>query len=267
MKIGNKFFNWGERTFIMGILNMTPDSFSDGGKFYDLEKASLHASKMCLDGADIIDIGGESTRPGSFPVDSTEEISRILPIIKRIKENIDIPISVDTYKAKTAEAVLEAGADMINDVWGLKYDVDLAKVVSNFNVPICIMHNRPLAVYENLIEEIIVELKCSIEIALTNGISESNIILDPGIGFGKTYEQNILVMKNLAKLKSIGFPLLLGTSRKSFIGRTLNLDTSDRLEGTLATSVYGITCGVDMLRVHDVLENKRATIITDRMVR
>lgn len=267
IRIGAAHWEWGRRTYIMGILNITPDSFSDGGKFVNLNDASVQVGKMVEDGADIIDIGGESTRPGAEPVTYEREAARIIPVIKALKRQIDIPISVDTYRSSTAKAALSAGADMVNDVWGLKYDPDMAKVIAEHGVPVCIMHNSHTVEYVCLIEDIIKGLGQSIEIALKSGIKEENIIIDPGIGFGKTWDQNLDIMIALDRIKDLGYPLLLGTSRKSFIGKVLGLPVDERLEGTLATSVFGITKGVDVLRVHDVLQNKRAAIMTDRMVR
>jgi len=267
LKIGGKLWQWGRRTYIMGILNITPDSFSDGGKFITIKDVLAQTKRMVEEGADIIDIGGESTRPGAEPVSHEQEVLRIIPVIKALKEQIDIPISVDTYRANTAYAALSAGADMVNDVWGLKHDPDMAKVVADFGVPVCIMHNSASAEYDSLIEDIKASLGKSIEIALKSGIRNENIIVDPGIGFGKTWEHNLDIMIALEKLKSLGYPLLLGTSRKSFIGKVLGGSVDERLEGTLATSVYGIVKGVDVLRVHDVLQNKRVAIMTDRMVR
>ena len=267
LKIGGKLWQWGRRTYIMGILNITPDSFSDGGKFITIKDVLAQTKRMVEEGADIIDIGGESTRPGAEPVSHEQEVLRIIPVIKALKEQIDIPISVDTYRASTAYAALSAGADMVNDVWGLKHDPDMAKVVADFGVPVCIMHNSASAEYDSLIEDIKAGLGKSIEIALKSGIRNENIIVDPGIGFGKTWEHNLDIMIALEKLKSLGYPLLLGTSRKSFIGKVLGGSVDERLEGTLATSVYGIVKGVDVLRVHDVLQNKRVAIMTDRMVR
>jgi len=267
LKIGGKLWQWGRRTYIMGILNVTPDSFSDGGRFSAIKDALAQTKRMVEEGADIIDIGGESTRPGAEPVSHEQEVLRIIPVIKAMKEQIDIPISVDTYRANTAYAALSAGADMVNDVWGLKHDPDMMKVVADFGVPVCIMHNSNSAEYESLIEDIKAGLGKSIEIALKSGIRNENIIVDPGIGFGKTWEQNLDIMIALEKLKSLGYPLLLGTSRKSFIGKVLGGSVDERLEGTLATSVYGIVKGADVLRVHDVLQNKRVAIMTDRMVR
>ncbi len=267
IRIGGKFWNWGRRTYIMGILNVTPDSFSDGGKFIDIKDAFAQTKKMVEDGADIIDIGGESTRPGAEPVTYEQEVARIIPVIKAIKEQIDIPVSVDTYRMSTAKAALAAGADMVNDVWGLKFDPDMAKVIAENDVPVCIMHNSYTNEYVSLIDDIKESLEQSIAIALRAGISDENIILDPGIGFGKSWEQNLDVMIALDRIKRLGYPILLGTSRKSFIGKVLGLPVEDRLEGTLATSAYGIVKGADILRVHDVLQNKRVAIMTDRMVR
>jgi len=267
LSIGGKCWEWGSRTYIMGILNVTPDSFSDGGKFVDVGDALAQARKMIEDGADIIDIGGESTRPGAEPIPAEQEIARILPIIKAVKERLDIPISVDTYRACTARAALLAGADMVNDVWGLQHDSDMANLIAERDVPVCIMHNSESGDYVNLIEDIVLSLERSIEIAFRAGIKDEKIILDPGIGFGKTWLQNLSVMTVLDRIKALGYPILLGTSRKSFIGKVLGLPVNDRLEGTLATSVYGIIKGVDILRVHDVLENKRVAIMTDRLER
>jgi len=244
IRIGGKLWKWGRRTYIMGILNITPDSFSDGGKFIGLNDALAQAKEMVEDGADIIDIGGESTRPGAEPVDYAQEIVRIIPVIKALKQEFDIPISVDTYRASTAYAALSAGADMVNDVWGLKNDPDMAKVIAEHGVPVCIMHNSHTAEYKSLIEDVLTGLGQSIEIALKSGIKEENIIIDPGIGFGKTPDQNLDIMIALDRIKNLGYPILLGTSRKSFIGKVLGLPVEDRLEGTLATSVFGVTKGV-----------------------
>ena len=268
MKIGNKEFNLGERTYVMGILNVTPDSFSDGGKFNEAELAVQHAEELIRDGADIIDIGGESTRPNFAPVGVEEEINRVVPIIKAIKEKFDITISIDTYKARTAaEAAIKAGADIINDVWGFKKDKDMAKVAAKYNVPCILMHNREDKPYTNLMNDIVMDLAESIDIALEAGVKRENIILDPGIGFAKTYEENLIVMNNLEKIKNLGLPVLLGTSRKSMIGLTLNLPVTERVEGTVATTVIGIMKGCEFVRVHDVLENKRACVMTDAILK
>lgn len=267
MKIGNTEFKLGERTYVMGILNVTPDSFSDGGKFNNIEAALKKTKELIDDGADIIDIGGESTRPNFEVVKAEEEIKRVVPIIKAIKENFDIPISIDTYKSETAKAAIEAGADLINDVWGFKKDKNMGKVAYEYGVPCILMHNREKAEYNNLMEDVISDLEESINIALEAGVKKENIILDPGIGFAKTLEENLKVMNNLEKIRDMGYPVLLGTSRKSMIGLTLDLPVDKRLEGTIATTVLGIVKGCEFIRVHDVLENKRACIMTDAILK
>lgn len=266
MKIGNKEFVLGERTYIMGILNVTPDSFSDGGKFNELELAIKRVEEMIKDGADIIDIGGESTRPNFQVVEADEEIKRVVPIIKAIKEKFDIPISIDTYKAKTAEEAIKAGADLINDVWGFKKDKDMAKVAAKYEVPCILMHNRENIPYKNLMKDVMSDLIESIDIAMEAGVKRENIILDPGIGFAKTYEENLIVMNNLHVIKRLELPILLGTSRKSMIGNALDLPVDKRVEGTIATTVIGIMKGCEFIRVHDVLENKRAAVMTDKIL-
>lgn len=267
MKIGTKSFDLGKRTYIMGILNVTPDSFSDGGKYNNIELAISHAKSMIQEGADIIDIGGESTRPGHTPVGEEEEIKRVVPVIEALSKEIHVPISIDTYKAKVAKKAVEAGASLINDVWGFKKDKDMAKVAAELNVACCIMHNREDKNYNNIVEDMISDLKESLDIALKAGVKKENIILDPGIGFAKTYEDNLTVMKNLEKFKVLGYPLLLGTSRKSMIGNALDLPVDKRVEGTLATTVVGIMSGYDFVRVHDIKENKRASLMTDAIFR
>lgn len=263
MKIGNKEFVIGERTYIMGILNVTPDSFSDGGKFNEVDIAVERVGQLIKDGADIIDVGGESTRPNFEVVSEEDEINRVVPVIKAIKEKYDIPISIDTYKAKTAEAAINAGADMINDVWGFKKDKNMANVAAKYNVPCVLMHNRENKPYEDLMKDVIFDLAESINIALDAGVKRENIILDPGICFAKTLEENLIVMNNLEKLKVFELPILLGTSRKSMIGLSLDLPVDQRVEGTVATSVIGAMKGCAFVRVHDVLENKRACKMTD----
>ena len=267
MRIGNKEYKLGERTYIMGILNVTPDSFSDGGKFNEIEAAVSQAKKLVEDGADIIDVGGESTSRGAEYVTEEEEIKRVVPIIKAIKKELDVTISIDTYKSKTAEEAIKAGADIINDIWGAKYDKNIAKVAAKYNVPIILMHNREAKPYENLMEDVINDLQESIDIALEAGVKKENIILDPGIGFAKTYEENLVVMNNCEVIKGMGYPVLLGTSRKSMIGLTLNLPVNERVEGTLATTVMGIMKGMEFIRVHDVLENKRVAVMTDTILK
>lgn len=258
----------GTKTYIMGILNVTPDSFSDGGEFLDIDKAIRHAKDMVKAGAHIIDVGGESTRPGAEEVGEEEEIKRVLPVVKRLVKEIDVPISVDTYKASVAEKVLEAGAHIINDVWGLQRDENIASVIAKYKVPVVIMHNQIGTEYKrDIIEEICGFLNKSIDIAIKAGIKEENIILDPGIGFGKTPEQNMEVMSRLGELNDLGYPILLGTSRKSMIGKILDLPAKERVEGTLATTVMGIIQGVDIVRVHDIKENLRVAMVTDAIVR
>lgn len=267
MLIGNKVFEPGERTYIMGILNVTPDSFSDGGRYISVEEALHHAREMAENGADILDIGGESTRPGHSPVSREEELYRVIPIIKAIRNTVDIPISIDTYKAEVAEEAIKAGAAMINDVWGFKKDSAMAAVAAKYDVACCLMHNQEKPEYNHLMEDIEAALKSSVETALKNGVKRDKIILDPGIGFGKTYEQNVEVLRNLEYFKKTGYPLLLGASRKSVVGNALKLPADQRIEGTLATSVAGISKGVDFVRVHDVKENKRACLMADLIYR
>lgn len=267
MKIGNKNFHIGEKTFIMGILNVTPDSFSDGGKFNHIDCAIEHTKEMIRQGVDIIDIGGESTRPNHTPVSEEEEIKRVVPVIEALTKEIDVPISIDTYKGRVAELAIKAGADLINDVWGFKKDPYMAEVAGKYQAPCCIMHNRENRDYNNFIEDVLKDLKESIDIAIKAGVDKDNIIIDPGIGFAKSYEQNLILMNNLDKLKQLNYPILLGTSRKSFIGNTLDLPVEERMEGTVATSVIGVMKGCDFVRVHDVLENKRACAMTDAIVR
>lgn len=266
MKIGNKVIDLEKRTYVMGILNVTPDSFSDGGNYNNIEAAVKRAKEMVEEGADIIDIGGESTRPGSSYVTEEEEIQRVVPIIKAIKKEVDVLISIDTYKSKTAEEAIKAGVDIINDVWGFKKDSNMAKVVAKYNVPCILMHNREDEPYSDLMRDILNDLIDSINIALDAGIKRENIILDPGIGFAKTYEENLEVMNNLEKIVNIGFPVLLATSRKSMIGLALDLPVDNRIEGTVATTVIGIMKGCKIVRVHDIIENKRACIMTDKII-
>lgn len=267
MQIGSYEFEIGARTYIMGILNVTPDSFSDGGKYTSVQTALEHALRMQAEGADIIDVGGESTRPGHSPVGAEAEIERVVPVIQALVEELEVPVSVDTSKAEVARAAIAAGAGMINDVWGFRRDPEMAKVAAETGVACCLMHNQTGTTYERLMPEIVETLQESIRIAEAAGVEKQQILLDPGIGFGKTVEQNIEVMRNLELLNDLGFPWLLGTSRKSMIGKTLNLPADQRSAGTLATTVLGIQAGADLVRVHDVLENSRAARMTDRIVR
>jgi len=261
-------FHWGSRTYIMGILNVTPDSFTDGGLFYDPEKAVAQAKRMVEEGADIIDIGGESTRPGHTRISDQEEIERIAPILEVLVKEIEIPISVDTYKSQVAKAALEIGVDIVNDIWGLLEDPELAKVTAQYNAPLILMHNKNNTEYESLMDEILASLRNSINIAKEAGVTDDNIIIDPGIGFGKTYEQNLETMRHLEDFKTLGYPILLGTSRKSIVGKTLDLPTDQRVEGTAATVALGITKkAADIIRIHDVKEMVRVARMTDAMVR
>ncbi|MGC7871599.1 dihydropteroate synthase [Desulfosporosinus sp. SYSU MS00001] len=257
----------GERTLIMGILNVTPDSFSDGGRYNNLEDAIAQAEQMAAEGADILDIGAESTRPGHLEVSEDEEWKRLEPILNALAERVDLPLSIDTYKAKVAAKALEAGAHIINDIWGLQKDPEMASVIGEYRAPVIVMHNQAGTTYRHLMGDILTFLKRSIGLAEASGLTGDQIIVDPGIGFGKTLEQNLEVMSRLAEFKTLGQPVLLGTSRKSMIGKTLDLAVDERLEGTLATSILGVAAGVDIVRVHDVQENRRAVEMADAIVR
>ncbi len=267
MKINQKEFD-SQCCHIMGILNVTPDSFSDGGKWNQMDRALLHTEEMIRDGAEIIDIGGESTRPGYQKVTEDEEIERVVPYIRAVREKFNIPVSIDTYKAKVARAAVEAGAGLINDIWGFKGDPKMAETAAALRVPCCVMHNRNLEThpYHNLMEDVLNDLKESIRLGLDAGVRPEHIITDPGIGFGKTLEDNLLVMKHLERLKELGYPILLGTSRKSMIGLTLSLPVEERVEGTVATTVFGVMKGCSFVRVHDVKENYRAMKMTEAMI-
>lgn len=267
MKIGNKVLDFNKRTYIMGILNATPDSFSDGGIYNNIEAVLKRAKEMVEEGVDVIDIGGESTRPGATYVEAEEEINRVIPIIKAIKKELDVLISIDTYKSQVAEEAIKAGADIVNDVWGLKKDKNMAKIIARYDVPCILMHNRDERPYENLMRDLLEDLYESIDLAKKAGIKQDKIILDPGIGFAKNYEENLEVMNNLEKIVALGYPVLLAASRKRMIGYTLDLPVDQRLEGTLATTVIGIMKGCHMIRVHDVLENKRAALMTDKIIK
>ena len=266
MKIGNREFDVKNKTYIMGILNVTPDSFSDGGKWNDMDHALKHTETMIAEGADILDIGGESTRPGHTPVGAQEEIERVLPVIEAVKSRFDTPISVDTYKGCVAEESLKSGADLINDIWGLKYDPEMAPVIAKYNAPCCLMHNKNNTEYNNFIVDMLAETQECVNIAKRAGIADDKIILDPGVGFGKTYEMNLMTMDNLELFQKLGYPVLLGTSRKSMIGLALDLPVDQRVEGTLATTVIGIMKGCAFVRVHDIKENKRVIQMTEAIL-
>ena len=267
MKIGNREFDTKHHTYIMGILNVTPDSFSDGGKWDDYDAAMRHTEEMLNSGCDILDIGGESTRPGHQQISEEEEISRVTPLIEAVRKNFDVPISVDTYKSKVAEAALQAGADMVNDIWGFQYDEAMASLVKKYDVACCLMHNRNEAVYENFIEDMYQDLKKCIDTAKAAGIADDKIVLDPGVGFGKTYEMNLDVMKHLDRFNDLGYPMLLGTSRKSMIGLTLDLPVTEREEGTLVMTVMAVQCGYGFVRVHDTEKNRRAILMTKAILK
>lgn len=258
MRIGTHEFDEKNQTYIMGIMNVTPDSFSDGGKIKSVDAALKRAEQMQREGAAILDIGGESTRPGYTPVSEEEEMERILPVIEAIKKNIDIPISVDTYKSTVAQAAIFAGADLINDIWGLKADAQMAEVIAKNDVACCLMHNRETSTYENFVEDVLADLKNSLVLAAKAGIPSDKIMLDPGVGFAKSYEQNLEILRNLDRIQTLGYPILLGTSRKSVIGLTLNLPSEERLEGTLVTTVTAVQQRCGFVRVHDIKENYRA---------
>ncbi len=261
-----KTFTLNERTHVMGILNVTPDSFSDGGLYNDMDDAVRQAVRMEEAGADIIDIGGESTRPGHAPVSEEEELARVLPIIKAVTRAVHIPVSIDTYKAEVAKQAVEAGASIINDVWGAKKEPEIADVAARYDVPIILMHNRTDKTYGSLIEDMKSDLKQSVAIAKEAGVKDHQIILDPGIGFAKTQEDNLVVMRHLNDFHELGYPILLATSRKSFIGTVLDLPKDQRMEGTGATVCFGISQGVHMVRVHDVEPIVKMTKMMDAMI-
>ncbi len=292
LKIHGRTLDWAARSYVMGILNITPDSFSGDGLLREpanktdgvdwLQSTLQQARRFLMEGADILDIGGESTRPGAQPLSASEEISRVVPVVKLLASELQTLISVDTYKAEVAEAALEAGADLINDVWGLKADPELAGVAARFDAPVILMHNRSSwaqahvkerlggryvgVPYDNLLEDVKRELLESVSLANCAGIPDEKIIVDPGIGFGKTVEQNLELVHRLDEICALGYPVLLGTSRKSFIGYTLNLPPDQRLEGTIAATVLGVVKGANIVRVHDVLPVARAIRMTDALL-
>jgi dihydropteroate synthase len=272
-RIGARLFRWGERTFVMGILNVTPDSFSGDGLLASgpadpVAGAVAQARQMVAEGADLLDVGGESTRPGHEAVDATEERERVLPVVAAVHAALpDVPISVDTTKPDVAEAAVRAGASMLNDVWGVRADNPLLVVAAAANVPIVLMHNRDEPRYEDLIGEVVADLRAALKRATAAGIPPEHQLVDPGFGFGKTPQHNLAVLRNLGALRSLGHPILLGTSRKSTIGKVLDLPADDRLEGTLATTALGIAAGADIVRVHDVRANVRVARMSDAIMR
>src|SRR5699024_6327569 len=258
MKIGNREFDFSRHTYIMGILNVTPDSFSDGGKWNDMDRALRHVEEMIREGAVVIDVGGESTRPGHQKISDEEETQRVAPVIEALKKRFDVPVSVDTYKSSVAAVAIEAGVDLLNDIWGFRYDSKMAALAAASQVACCLMHNKDEAVYRDFMKDMMEEtLECA-RIALQAGVAKDRILLDPGIGFGKTYEMNLEALRRLDEFCSLGYPVLLGTSRKSVIGLTLDLPADQRLEGTLVTTVLAVQTGCAFVRVHDIRENRRA---------
>lgn len=263
---GSFELDYSKKTLIMGILNVTPDSFSDGGKYNRVDAALKHAERMVNDGADILDIGGESTRPNYERISDDQEIERVAPIIDAISRNIEIPISIDTYKSKVAKEAVKAGAHILNDIWGGKADSLMAKVAAEFGVPIILMHNRDNMDYGHFVRDVFEDLFESVMIVKQAGVKEENIILDPGIGFAKDLKFNLEMMRNLDKLVAIGYPVLLATSRKSMIGHVLDLPPGERMEGTAATICHGIQQGCQMVRVHDVKEMARTAKMMDALL-
>ena len=267
MVIGGRSFQTDSEVYVMGILNVTPDSFSDGGKYKTIDDILHRVDQMIREGVDIIDIGGESSRPGYTMISDEEEIDRVAGVIDKVKYKFNIPISLDSYKSTVAEAGIQVGADMINDIWGLKYDSKMAEVIAKHNVACCLTHNRRENQYENFLQEVTSDLTECINIAVKGGISIDRLIVDPGIGFGKDTKQNLLLLQNLEFLKYLGYPILVGASRKSVIGNTLQLPVGERLEGTIAISVLSAIKGCSFVRVHDVAANKRAIQMTQAILK
>ena len=270
LELCNQSLSLGERTHIMGVLNVTPDSFSDGGQYLDSRKAIKRAREMAEEGADIIDVGGESSRPGSVPVGLDEELKRVMPVIEEVAKKTDIPISIDTYKSEVARRALDGGAEIVNDISSLNFDPGMADLIAQRRVPVILMHMRGTPKdmqndlhYDSLIPEILAYLRQSIDRAEATGVNPRKIVIDPGIGFGKSAEDNLRIIRNLSEFKILGKPILLGASRKSFIGKILNNEVGDRLEGSIASVVAGIINGANIVRVHDVKETKRAVLIID----
>ena len=273
LRIGRSTFRWGERTFVAGIVNVTPDSFSGDGLLAGsaggaVERAREQARAMVAEGADLLDIGGESTRPGHAPVGVDEELARTIPVIRAIRADLpDIPLSIDTTKPAVAEAAIAAGADLLNDVWGVGPDRGLARIAAEHGLPLIVMHNRAEARYDDLLAEVIADLSAAIERALAAGCAVESLIVDPGFGFGKTPEHNLELLRRLSELHVLGRPIMLGTSRKSTLGRVLDLPVEERLEATLATTALAAAAGIDLVRVHDVQANVRAARLVDAVAR
>ncbi len=268
LRVRDTFFQWGSRTYVMGIINMTPDSFSGDGLAVDVQAAVAQAKRFVEEGADLLDIGGESTRPGHTPIEAEEELKRVIPAVRAVREALPaVPISIDSSKSSVAAAALDAGADIINDQWGMQRDPDLGKLAATRGVPIILMHNQTGTDYSDLMEDMVRSLEESCQRALAAGVPAAHVIVDPGIGFGKTWEQNLVILQHLSALKRMGRPILLGTSRKSVIGRVLDLPMEERVEGTGATVALGIAQGADIVRVHDVKAMARVARMADAIVR
>ena len=266
MIIGKRDFDLKNKTYIMGILNVTPDSFSDGGQWTKADHALRHVEAMIDEGADIIDVGGESTRPGYTKISVDEECNRVNPIIEEIRKHFDVPISIDTYKAPVALGALQAGADLVNDIWGFKADTQIAEITVKYGAACCLMHNHKEPMYSDFMANVIDDLEDSIYLAKTAGVPDDKIMVDPGVGFAKSYRQNLEVINKLEQLHQLNVPVLLGTSRKSVIGLALSLPIDERLEGTIATTVIGVMKGVSFVRVHDIAANKRAIQMTEEVL-
>lgn len=266
MRIGGREFETKGHTYVMGILNVTPDSFSDGGSWNSTDRALRRVEEMLAEGMDIVDIGGESTRPGYTVLSEAEETERVAPVIEAVKARFDVPVSLDTCKGGVAEAGIAAGADLINDIWGLKYDERMAGIIARSGLPCCLMHNRREPVYKDFMQEVAADLAGAVRLAREAGIADERIILDPGVGFGKTYENNLEVLNCMEELNMFGYPLLLGASRKSVIGLALGTPVEERLEGTLVTTVFAVLKGCSFVRVHDVKENVRAVRMAETIL-
>ena len=274
MNCRGKTLTLGERTHVMGILNVTPDSFSDGGKYLDVQQALDHAKLMVAEGATLLDIGGESSRPGASPVSTTQELDRVLPVICAVTDALDVVVSVDTSKAEVARKALEAGAHIVNDITALRGDTNMISVVAEMDAGLILMHMKgtPRTMqkapqYADVVRDVSAALTESVQCAEAHGVAAERIIIDPGIGFGKTTEHNIEILKRLSEFRSLNKPLIIGTSRKSFIGNILDLPVTERIEGTVATVCWAIAHGVDIVRVHDVKANVRAALMTDALYR
>ena len=267
LRVGSREFLWGERTYVMGIINVTPDSFSGDGLGTDVDAALAHALRFQDEGADILDVGGESTRPGHAPVDEDEELRRVIPLIERLAGSATTPISVDTYKASVARRALAAGATMVNDIWGLRRDPEMAGVVAEAGVPVVVMHNQEAPIYKDVVADVMAILRESLRRAEAAGIPREWVIVDPGIGFAKRPEHSLELLRRLGDLRALGCPILVGTSRKSSIGAVLGLPVEERLEGTAATVAIAIANGADIVRVHDVKAMVRVARMSDAIVR